>query len=82
MLLASVVKELMLESRNEEALVAADEALEVARAVGDEVAELRALDGKGMALFGLARYDEGEPRSATPWTACASAGSSTSSTRT
>ena len=64
MLLASVVKELMLESRNEEALVAADEALEVARAVGDEVAELRALDGKGMALFGLARYDEGEARAA------------------
>ena len=36
------------------------EAIEVARAAGDEVSELRALDGMGVALFGLARYDEGE----------------------
>ena len=60
MLLASVVKELMLESRHQEAVDAAEEALEVARAVGDEVAELRSLDGMGVALFGLARYEEGE----------------------
>ncbi|HEY6886924.1 MAG TPA: AAA family ATPase [Solirubrobacter sp.] len=60
MLLASVVKELMLESRHDEAVEAAQEAMAVARAVGDEVAELRALDGLGMSLFGLARYEEGE----------------------
>ena len=59
-LLASVVKELMLESRHDEAVEAAQEAMAVARAVGDEVAELRALDGMGVSLFGLARYEEGE----------------------
>src|SRR3954453_8818517 len=60
MLLASVVKELMLESRHDEAVEAAQEAMAVARAVGDEVAELRAMDGMGVSLFGLARYEEGE----------------------
>jgi DNA-binding CsgD family transcriptional regulator len=59
-LLASTAKELMLEARHQEAVDAAQEAAEVARAVGDEVSELRALDAKGVALFGLARYDEGE----------------------
>ena len=59
-LLAIVVKELMLESRHDEAVEAAQEAMAVARAVGDEVAELRALDGMGVSLFGLARYEEGE----------------------
>ena len=59
-LLASVVKELMLESRHDEAVEAAQEAMAVARAVGDEVAELRAMDGMGVSLFGLARYEEGE----------------------
>ena len=54
------VKELMLESRHQEAVNAAQQAIEVARAAGDEVSELRALDGMGVALFGLARYDEGE----------------------
>ncbi|WP_028064364.1 helix-turn-helix transcriptional regulator [Solirubrobacter soli] len=60
MLLASIVKELMLESRYEEAVDAAQEAMAVARASGDEVAELRAMDGMGVSLFGLARYEEGE----------------------
>jgi DNA-binding NarL/FixJ family response regulator len=59
-LLASVVKELMLESRHDEAVEAAQEAMAVARASGDEVAELRAMDGMGVSLFGLARYEEGE----------------------
>lgn len=59
-LLASGAKELMLESRHEEAVEAAKEAIEIARAVGDVESELRALDGMGMSLFGLARYDEGE----------------------
>ena len=59
-LLASVVKELMLESRHDEAVEAAQEAMAVARAAGDEVAELRAMDGMGVSLFGLARYEEGE----------------------
>ena len=54
----------MLESRHQEAVEAAQEAIEVARAAGDEVSELRALDGMGVALFGLARYDEGERRCA------------------
>jgi DNA-binding NarL/FixJ family response regulator len=60
MVLASIVKELMLESRHQEAVDAAQEAIEAARAAGDEVSELRAMDGMGVALFGLARYDEGE----------------------
>ena len=37
----------MLESRHEEAVEAAEEALEVARAAGDKVSELRALDATG-----------------------------------
>ena len=49
----ALAKELMLESRHDEAVEAAEEALEVARAVGDKVSELRALDAKGVALFGL-----------------------------
>ncbi|HWK28118.1 MAG TPA: AAA family ATPase [Solirubrobacter sp.] len=59
-LLASMSKELMLESRHDEAVATAQEAIAVARAVGDEIAELRALDGMGVSLFGLARYAEGE----------------------
>src|SRR4051794_29798919 len=59
-LLAGVVKELMLESRYQEAVDAAQEAMAVARASGDEVAELRAMDGFGYSLFALARYEEGE----------------------
>ena len=59
-LLASEVKELMLESRHQEAVDAAVEAIEVARAAGDEVSELRALDGMGVAFFGLGRSEEGE----------------------
>jgi DNA-binding CsgD family transcriptional regulator len=59
-LLASVVKELMLESRHDEAVEAAQEAMAVARAVGDEIAEVRAMDGMGVSLFGLGRYEEGE----------------------
>ena len=43
-----MAKELMLESRYQEAVDAADEALEVARAAGDEISELRALDAKGV----------------------------------
>jgi hypothetical protein len=58
--LAGAVKELMLESHRQEAVEAAGEALSVARAAGDEVAELRSLDGLGMALFGLSRHAEGE----------------------
>ena len=50
----------MLESRHDEAVEAAQEAMAVARAAGDEVAELRAMDGMGVSLFGLARYEEGE----------------------
>src|SRR4051794_6399548 len=59
-LLASIAKELMLESRHDEAVEAAESALQVARAAGDEISELRALDAMGVALFGLARYAEGE----------------------
>ncbi|MDA0180698.1 AAA family ATPase [Solirubrobacter phytolaccae] len=59
-LLASTAKELMLESRHEEAVEAADCAIEVARAAGELVSELRALDAKGVALFGLGRFEEGE----------------------
>ena len=59
-LLAGMAKELMLESRLQETVEVADEAIEVARAVGDEVSELRALDAKGVVLFGMARYEEGE----------------------
>jgi DNA-binding CsgD family transcriptional regulator len=59
-LVSGLASELMLESRYEEAVDAARVALEVARAAGDEVSELRALDALGFSLFGLARYDEGE----------------------
>ena len=59
-LLAGMAKELMLESRLQETVEVADEAIEVARAVGDQVSELRALDAKGVVLFGMARYEEGE----------------------
>ncbi|MBE2315180.1 AAA family ATPase [Solirubrobacter sp. CPCC 204708] len=59
-LLAGMAKELMLESRLHETLEVADEAIEVARAAGDQVSELRALDAKGVVLFGMARYEEGE----------------------
>jgi DNA-binding NarL/FixJ family response regulator len=59
-LLAGLAKELMLESRHDEAIDAAADALEVARAVGDTVSELRALDATGTSLFGLGRYEEGE----------------------
>src|SRR3954468_17027720 len=59
-LLSGLAKELMLESRHDEAIDAAADALEVARAVGDTVSELRALDATGTSLFGLGRYEEGE----------------------
>lgn len=59
-LLAGSAKELMLESRHEEAVEAADCAIEVARASGDLVSELRSLDAKGVALFGMGRFEEGE----------------------
>ena len=77
-----MAKELMLESRLQETVEIADEALEVARAVGDEVSELRALDGKGVVLFGMARYEEGE-RALREVMKCSSAATSPpSSTRT
>ena len=59
-LLASVTKDLMLESRYEEAVDSAQEAIEAARAAGYDLAELRAMDGMGFALFGLGRDEEGE----------------------
>lgn len=59
-LLAGSAKELMLESRHEEAVEAADCAIEVARAADHLVSELRALDAKGVALFGMGRFEEGE----------------------
>lgn len=59
-LLAGSAKELMLESRHEEAVEAAECAIEVARAAGELVSELRALDAKGVALFGMGRFEEGE----------------------
>src|SRR5262249_12340466 len=59
MLLASVTKDLMLESRYEEAVDAGEEAIAAARAVGYELAELRAMDGRGFALFGLGRHAQG-----------------------
>ena len=49
-----------MESRYREAVDAAKVALEVARAAGDEISQIRALDAMGVSLFGLARYDEGE----------------------
>jgi DNA-binding CsgD family transcriptional regulator/tetratricopeptide (TPR) repeat protein len=58
--LAGQMRELMLESRFRDAVQKASEALDVARAVGDEVSELRVLDGMGTSLFGLGRHDEGE----------------------
>jgi DNA-binding CsgD family transcriptional regulator/tetratricopeptide (TPR) repeat protein len=59
-LLAGLAKELMLESRYREALAAAEEALAVARAAGDDVSQIRSLDAMGVSLFSLGRYDEGE----------------------
>jgi DNA-binding CsgD family transcriptional regulator len=58
--LAGQMRELMLESRYRDAVEKASEALEVARAVGDEVSEIRVLDGMGTSLFGLGRTEEGE----------------------
>ena len=60
MLLASLTKDLMMESRYHEAVDAAKIALEVAQAAGDEASQIRALDAMGVSLFGLARFDEGE----------------------
>ena len=60
MLLASLTKDLMMESRYREAVDAAKVALEVAQAAGDEISQIRALDAMGVSLFGLARFDEGE----------------------
>ncbi len=60
MLLASLTKDLMMESRYSEAVDAAKVALEVAQAAGDEISQIRALDAMGVSLFGLARFDEGE----------------------
>ena len=58
--LAGQMRELMLESRFRDAVDKAGEALEAARAVGDEVSEIRVLDGRGTSLFGLGRMEEGE----------------------
>jgi ATP/maltotriose-dependent transcriptional regulator MalT len=58
--LAGQMRELMLESRYRDAVDKAGEALEAARAVGDEVSEIRVLDGRGTSLFGLGRVEEGE----------------------
>jgi DNA-binding CsgD family transcriptional regulator len=58
--LAGQMRELMLESRYREAVDKASEALDVARAVGDEMSEVRVLDGMGTSLFGLGRNEEGE----------------------
>jgi DNA-binding NarL/FixJ family response regulator/tetratricopeptide (TPR) repeat protein len=58
--LAGQMRELMLESRFRDAVEKASEALEVARAVGDEVSEIRVLDGMGTSLIGLGRNEEGE----------------------
>ncbi len=60
--LAGQMRELMLESRYRDAVEKASEALEVARAVGDEVSEVRVLNGMGTSLFGLGRNEEGEKR--------------------
>jgi DNA-binding CsgD family transcriptional regulator len=60
MLLASLTKDLMMESRFGEAVDAAKVALEIGRAAGDEISQIRALDAMGVSLFGLARFDEGE----------------------
>ncbi len=59
--LTGIGKGLMLESRFREAVDALQLAREVARAAGDEFSEIRSLDGIGLSLFGLARYEEGEP---------------------
>src|SRR4051794_7390712 len=58
--LAGMTRELMLESRYTEAVDTAQEALEIARAVGDGVSEVRSLDVMGVSLFGLGRYEDGE----------------------
>jgi DNA-binding CsgD family transcriptional regulator len=58
--LAGTMRELMLESRYHEAVETAGEALEIARAVGDEVSEVRILNGMGSSLFGLGRTADGE----------------------
>jgi DNA-binding CsgD family transcriptional regulator/tetratricopeptide (TPR) repeat protein len=58
--LSGLAKELMLESRFRESVDAAENALQVAEAVGDVVARIRALDGMGFSLFGLGRAAEGE----------------------
>src|SRR3954471_18116236 len=58
--LAGMTRELMLESRYTEAVDTAGEALEIARAVGDGVSEVRSLDVMGVSLFGLGRSEEGE----------------------
>jgi DNA-binding CsgD family transcriptional regulator len=59
-LLAGLTRELMLESRYRDAVDAAEEALVMARAAGDEVSQIRSLDAMGVSLFGLGRYAEGE----------------------
>jgi DNA-binding CsgD family transcriptional regulator len=58
--LASMVRELMLESRYREAVDVAQQAIAIAEQVGHELARIRAMDGMGVSLFGLARYEEGE----------------------
>ena len=59
-LLASVVKELMLESRHDEAVEAAQEALAVARAVGDESPSCARWTAWAWRCSGSRRYEEGE----------------------
>jgi DNA-binding CsgD family transcriptional regulator/tetratricopeptide (TPR) repeat protein len=57
---SSLARELMLESRYREAVDVAEQAIAIAEQVGHDLAAIRALDGLGVSLFGLARYDEGE----------------------
>jgi len=58
--LSGQLRQLMLESRYRDAVETASEALDVARAVGDEVSEIRVLNGMGTSLLGLGRNEEGE----------------------
>lgn len=58
--LASHAKELMLESRFRESVEVAETAIQIAEAVGDSVARIKALDGMGFSLFSLGRAAEGE----------------------
>jgi len=58
--ISGLARDLMLESRYREAVEVAREALAAAAAVDDEVAQIRALHGLGVSLFGVDLPDEGE----------------------